>query len=180
MLVPSAEMDVILRIEIAPEPGLPLGLLLFQLTEQGSAVLRPETVVIDVAVIGRKQRLGGILRPVHDGGHLFFIRIQDRCDPLLAALFHHPDPYHLAPSVAHTVVWSDPGDGGTAAPTGFGDGDLILKPSKPPPVVFRLLPTAGTFAPCFRCSYMGLTYNIQILFSLSSNHPQLRNRTQNL
>ena len=45
---------------------------------------------------------------------------------LFPALLYHPNPYHLALAVAHTVVGGDPDDGGTTAPTGFGDGNLIL------------------------------------------------------
>ena len=42
------------------------GLFLFQLTEQGGAVLGPEAMVINVAVIGRKQGPGGLLGLVHN------------------------------------------------------------------------------------------------------------------
>lgn len=80
---------------------------------------------------------------IHDGGHLILILVEDGRYTLLTALFHQPDPDHLAPAVVHTVVGGDPGDGSTAAPTGFCNGDLLLVLGKPPPVVGRFLPAAG-------------------------------------
>ena len=59
------------------------------------------------------------------------------------ATLYHSDPHHLAPAIPHTVVGRDPDDGCTAAPTGFGNCDLILILSNPPPVVSRLRPAAG-------------------------------------
>ena len=66
VFVPPAEMDIVLRTEITAKPGLAPGLFLFQLTEQGGAALDPEAMVINVAVIGRKQGPGGLLGLVHD------------------------------------------------------------------------------------------------------------------
>lgn len=69
VLVPPGEMDIILRMHISAKLGLPLDLFLFQLTEQSGAVLRPEPVIINMAVIGLKQELRGLLCPVHDLRH---------------------------------------------------------------------------------------------------------------
>lgn len=62
---------------------------------------------------------------------------------LFPAILYHPNPHHLAPAIPHTVFGRDPDDGCTAAPTGFGNGDLILILFKPPPVVSRPRPAAG-------------------------------------
>ena len=96
-----------------------------------------------MAVIGTEKGLCGLLGLVHDGGHPILILVEDGRYMLLTALFHQPNPHHLAPAVAHTVVGGDFGDGGTAAPAGFRDGDLLLVLGKLPPVVGRLLPAAG-------------------------------------
>ena len=87
--------NVILGVKIAAEPGLPLGFFPLQLTEQSSAVFSPETVVVNVAVIGRKQGPVGFLGPVHDGGHPLLVGVENRRYTLLTALFHQPDPLSL-------------------------------------------------------------------------------------
>ena len=68
VFVPAGKVNVILGVKIAAEPGLSLGFFLLQLTEQSGAVFSPEAVVVNVAVIGRKQGPVGFLGPVHDGG----------------------------------------------------------------------------------------------------------------
>ena len=96
-----------------------------------------------MAVIGRKQGLAGLLGLVHDGGHPFLKVVENGRYTLLPALFHQPDSHHLARSIPHAVIRGNPGNRSTAAPTGSGNGDLILVFGKPPPVVLCLLPAAG-------------------------------------
>ena len=66
LCAPAGKMDVILRAEIPAEPWLALGLFFFQLFQKSGAVLGPEAVVVNMAVIGRKQGFGGLLGLVHD------------------------------------------------------------------------------------------------------------------
>ena len=54
LCVPAGKVDIVLGTQIAAEPGLSLGFLLLQLAEQSGAVLDPEMVVVDMAVVGRK------------------------------------------------------------------------------------------------------------------------------
>ena len=117
-------MDVILRAEIPAKPGISLGLFFFQLTEQSSAILSPEMVVVDVAVIGCKQGIVHFSGPAHNGGNLILVGVQNRDYALLPALFHQLDTHHLSLLVPHAVVRGDPGNKSTAVPTGFRDGDF--------------------------------------------------------